>query len=326
MLNFDWWWAVVLLPLPLLVRWLLPAAARRRQAALKVPFYDTLHNSGAASSVTGASRNIMLVAVLMWIALVVAAMRPQWLGEPIDTPLSGRDIMLGLDISGSMRERDFEVNGRTVERLEAAKVVASEFIAQRQGDRVGLVLFGDNAQVQTPLTYDLQTVQHFLRETVVGLIGSSTAIGDAIGLAVKRLRSRPAESRVFILLTDGANTAGAVTPAEAAAFAAENDIRIHTIGVGAEAVTVEGLFGKRVINPSRSLDEDALKEIAGVTGGQYFRARNTDEMVRIYKVINELEPSQLDGAQLRPLSELYIWPLAMALMLSSLLVWQRSRF
>ncbi len=324
MFSFQWWWMILVLPLPLLVRWLTPAAGAREQAALVVPFYDVLQNAfGASKGLQGGAWSLV-TAVVMWLALVAAAMRPQWLGEPLDVPLTGRDIMLGLDISGSMRERDFSVNGRTVERLEAAKVVANEFIAKREGDRVGLILFGDNAQVQTPLTYDLQTVQHFLSETIVGLIGSSTAIGDAIGLAVKRLRSRPAESRVFILLTDGANTAGAVSPAEAAKVAADNDIRIHTIGVGAEAVTVEGLFGKRVINPSRSLDEKTLKEIAEATGGQYFRARNTAEMVKIYEVINALEPTEIDGASLRPLTELYIWPLALALLCSGMIVWQRG--
>ena len=325
MFSFAWWWVIVVLPLPLLVRVLLPAAASRQQAALAIPFYDAMQSVLADANSRRGNVWSMMLAVLMWLALVMAAMRPQWLGEPIDVPLTGRDIMLGLDISGSMRERDFSVNNRTVERLEAAKVVASEFIAKRQGDRVGLILFGDNAQVQTPLTYDLQTVQHFLNETIVGLIGSSTAIGDAIGLAVKRLRARPAESRVFILLTDGANTAGAVSPVEAATVAAQNDIRIHTIGVGAEAVTVEGLFGKRVINPSRSLDEETLQAIADTTGGQYFRARNTVEMVQIYDLINTLEPSETDGARLRPLTELYIWPLALALFCSAVVVWQRGK-
>lgn len=325
MFSFVWWWMIVVLPLPWLVRCLLPAASHRQQAALSVPFFATLNNALASSTSARGQSWALYAAALLWLALVLSAMRPQWLGEPQDVPLSGRDILLGVDISGSMRERDFEINGRTVERIEAAKIVAADFIARREGDRVGLVLFGDNAQVQTPLTYDLQTVQHFLAETVVGLIGSSTAIGDAIGLAVKRLRERPENSRVLILLTDGANTAGAVAPAEAAQFAADNNIRIHTIGVGADAVTVEGLFGKRVINPSRSLDEETLQAIATSTGGQYFRARNTSELVKIYDAINEMEPSAQDIIGLRPRTELYIWPLALALLLSGLVVWHLGR-
>lgn len=325
MFSFAWWWMSGVLPLPILIRWSLPAATERQQAALAIPFYQSMNRLMANKASVPSASWPFLVAVAMWVALVIASMRPQWLGEPTDVPLTGRDILLGLDISGSMRERDFEINGRTVERIEAAKIVASEFIEKREGDRVGLVLFGDNAQVQTPLTYDLKTVQHFLAETVVGLIGSSTAIGDAIGLAVKRLHERPTDSRVFILLTDGANTAGAVSPREAARVAAETKIRIHTIGVGADAVTVEGLFGKRVINPSKSLDEDTLTAIADTTGGQYFRARNTRELSKIYDVINSMEPTAQEITGLRPLTELYIWPLALALLLSGVLVWNLGR-
>jgi Ca-activated chloride channel family protein len=321
--SFAWWWLVAALPLPLIIRWLVPAAPARQEAALRVPFFNQLNTLPATQSrALGGGR--WLLALLMWCALVLAAMRPQWIGDVIDTPLTGRDLMLGLDISQSMRERDFQLNGRSVERLDAAKVVAAEFISERQGDRVGLILFGDNAQVQTPLTYDLETVQHFLRESIVGLIGRSTAIGDAIGLAVKRLRQRPAESRVFILLTDGANTAGAVAPIDAARVAAENDVRIHTIGVGAEQVTVRGVFGPRVVNPSRSLDEETLTEIADLTGGRYFRARNTSEMQAIYEEISRLEPSEIDGVQQRPRTELYIWPLAIALLFSALIAWRRT--
>ena len=324
MFSFAWWWLAALLPLPLAVRWLVPAAPTRQEAALQVPFFEQLQqlpDAGARSLRHGRWQ----LAVLMWCALILAAMRPQWLGEVIDTPLTGRDLMLGLDISQSMQERDFQLNNRSVERLDAAKIVAAEFIAKRQGDRVGLILFGDNAQVQTPLTYDLETVQHFLRESIVGLIGRSTAIGDAIGLAVKRLLQRPADSRVFVLLTDGANTAGAVAPIDAARIAADNDVRIHTIGVGAEQVTVRGVFGPRVVNPSRSLDEETLTEIAELTGGRYFRARNTREMQEIYEEINRLEPSEIDGTQQRPLTELYIWPLSAGLLFSVLIAWRRMR-
>jgi len=267
-----------MLPLPLLLRWLLPSAQQKQDAALRVPFFAELQDLASPAASKPQQLPKWIIAILMWLAIVFACMRPQWLGEIVDLPLTGRDLMLGLDISGSMREQDFQVRGRTVERMEAAKVVAAEFVAQREGDRVGLILFGDNAQVQTPLTYDLKTVQHFISESLVGLIGSSTAIGDAIGLAVKRLRERPADSRVFVLLTDGANTAGVVSPLEAAEVAKRYNIRIHTIGVGAEQMIVRDVFGQRVVNPSRALDEESLQEIADITGGQYFRARNTNEM------------------------------------------------
>ena len=170
MFSFAWWWMVAILPLPILVRWLIPAAPARQEAALKVPFYNALSQLQGSAGTGVTNRSWWWLSVFMWCGLVLASMRPQWLGEPIDIPLTGRDIMLGLDISGSMRERDFLLNNRSVERLDAAKVVASEFIGKREGDRIGLILFGDNAQVQTPLTYDLKTVQHFLSESIVGLI------------------------------------------------------------------------------------------------------------------------------------------------------------
>jgi len=323
LLHFEWWWIATLLPLPLILRWLVPIARQRRKAALRVPFFDQLTQYAPRSGRSTQTLKLILAAC-MWCLLVLACMRPQWLGETVDLPLSGRDLMLGLDISRSMQERDFEVRGRTVERLQVAKVVASEFVAQRQGDRVGLILFGDNAQVQTPLTYDLETIQHFLSESVVGLIGSKTAIGDAIGLAVKRLKERPADARVFILLTDGENTAGNVTPLDAANVAKQYGVRVHTIGVGAEQVVVRDLFGSRVVNPSKGLDEKTLQEIADVTGGKYFRARNTQEMVSIYDEINKLEPSELDSLTQRPLDELYFWPLAMAFLLSVYLAYRTS--
>ena len=325
MLHFEWWWIVTIWPLPLLLRWTLPSATQRQQAALLVPVFEQLQSASSRKHGKRDSSLRFVLAMLMWCLLVVACMRPQWLGELADIPLTGRDLMLGLDISGSMREQDFEIRGRTVERMDAARVVASEFVAQREGDRVGLILFGDNAQVQTPLTYDLETVQHFITESMVGLIGQSTALGDAIGLAVKRLKERPADSRVFILLTDGANTAGAVTPIEAAKVALQFGIRIHTIGVGAEQVVVRDLFGSRVVNPSRALDEETLQEIADITGGKYFRARNTQEMVSIYDEINQLEPSEIGGLQQRPMSELYFWPLSLAMGLSVVLAWRRYR-
>ncbi len=325
MLQFEWWWIAIIWPLPLILRWTLPAAQKIRQEALRVPFFEQLNATSTRSTGRRSTTLRFIFGLLMWCLLVIACMRPQWLGELTEIPLTGRDLMLGLDISGSMREQDFEIRGRSVERMDAARIVASEFVAQREGDRVGLILFGDNAQVQTPLTYDLETVQHFINESLVGLIGQSTAIGDAIGLAVKRLKERPAESRVFILLTDGANTAGAVSPMEAAEVAKQFGIRIHTIGVGAEQVVVRDLFGSRVVNPSKALDEETLQEIADLTGGKYFRARNTREMVSIYDEINQLEPSEIGGLQQRPRSELFYWPLLLAFALSGFLVWRRTR-
>jgi Ca-activated chloride channel family protein len=174
--------------------------------------------------------------------------------------------------------------------------------------------------VQAPLTFDLDTVGRFLHEAQIGFAGEETAIGDAIGLAIKRLRERPGERHVLILLTDGANTAGNVTPAEAAKLAAENNIMIYTVGVGADELILPGPFGgnfgARRVNPSRDLDEDALKNIAAVTGGKYFRARNPEELAGIYRLLDSLEPVADKTQTFRPQRSLFYWPLAAALLLS----------
>jgi Ca-activated chloride channel family protein len=258
----------------------------------------------------------VLVAAMAWLLLVTAAARPQWIGDPIELPASGRDLMLAVDLSGSMEAKDFELNGQAVDRLTATKAVAGEFIQRREGDRLGLILFGENAYLQTPLTFDRQTVHTLLLESVIGLAGKKTAIGDAIGLAVKRLRDNASESRVLILLTDGANTAGEITPSRAAELSASAGLKIYTIGVGADEMVVRSLFGQRLVNPSQDLDEETLRDIAQKTGGRYFRARNTAELEQIYKLLDELEPVEIEALSFRPTEALFYWPLAAALLMA----------
>jgi len=224
-----------------------------------------------------------------------------------------------------MEEKDFIVNNEAVDRLTATKVVASQFIAKRVGDRLGLILFGTNAYLQTPLTFDRKTVQILLNEAALGLAGESTAIGDAIGLAIKRLKSQEASSRVLILLTDGANTAGNVTPLKAAELAAEHQLKIYTIGIGADEMIIKSFFGARKVNPSRDLDEKTLTAIAEKTGGQYFRARDTAELTKIYQLLDELEPVEKDKQYFRPRSELFFWPLGLALIMTFLISAVRLR-
>jgi len=261
----------------------------------------------------------LLLAAIAWLFLVIACTRPQWLGEPIEQAVSGRDLMLAVDLSGSMEEQDFVINKRSVDRLTAAKMVAADFINRRVGDRVGLILFGTQAYLQTPLTFDRKTVMTLLNEAVIGLAGDNTAIGDAIGLAVKRLKSEQANSRVLVLMTDGANTAGEVSPLKAAELAAANHLKIYTIGIGADEMIVRSFFGNRKVNPSVDLDEKTLIKIAESTGGQYYRARNTDELNNIYMRLDELEPVEKDKQYFRPRSELYYWPLSLALGLAAVI-------
>ncbi len=324
MIHFEWPWLLTALPLPLLIRWLVPANNPVEQAALKVPFLDDF-SEGQTQAVSQTRQWPLLLAAIAWFLLVIACARPQWLGEPIEQAVSGRDLMLAVDLSASMEEQDFIINDKPVDRLTAIKWVANDFINRRVGDRVGLILFGTHAYLQAPLTFDRKTVQTLLNEAVIGLAGDNTAIGDAIGLAVKRLKNEPDNSRVLVLLTDGANTAGEVSPLKAAELAAANHLKIYTIGVGADEMIVRSFFGNRKVNPSRDLDEHTLVKIAESTGGRYFRARNTDELNNIYMLLDKLEPVEKDKQYFRPRSELFFWPLSLALSLAAFISLSRVR-
>jgi len=318
MLSWLWPYMFALLPIPVLVRWLSPTL-ESVGGALRVPFYNLLQdlNQREPSRISATWLRAALL-WLIWASLISATARPTWVGEPVNLPQERRDLMLAVDISTSMREDDMLVGNRYIDRISAVKNVVGEFINQRTGDRIGLILFGQQGYLQTPLTYDSQTVNQQLQEAQLGFAGNATAIGDAIGLAIKRLRDRPAESRVLILLTDGANTAG-TDPAQATDIAAEAGIRIHTVGVGAEVKVVSGFFGrKRQVNPSSDLDEAALIGIADRTGGHYFRARNPDELKGIYAEIDRLEPIPEDQT-FRPTRSLIHFPIIAALLLTMLL-------
>lgn len=316
-----WWWVLLLAPLPMLVRRLLPPASLTAEAALRPPSGSDFAGLAVAAGRGGRLSPKLVVLSLIWLAVLLAAARPQYLGEPVSVPVTGRDLLLAVDLSGSMEERDFELAGRWVDRLTATKAVASDFIERRVGDRVGLILFGRNAYLQTPLTFDRVTVQTLLAESAIGLAGKETAIGDAIGLGIKTLDAAQVEEgrRVMVLLTDGANTAGEVEPLKAAELAAQRGVVIYTIGIGADEMMVRSMvFGSRRVNPSRDLDEKTLKAIAGGTGGQYFRARDTAELARIYGILDELEPAAKEESGFRPVTELYMWPLGAAVVLASL--------
>lgn len=311
-IEWAWPWVFYLLPLPVLAYLLLPRASVVLQRALRVP--DVAPYKSLVSGSARTSRGIVsaLLLLLMWACLIFAAARPQTFGEPLGVPITGRDLMLCIDISGSMNESDLYSGNLPATRMSVVKKVAQDFVSRRTGDRIGLIMFGTKAYVQSPLTHDHESVQHFLDEARVGLAGRSTAIGDAIGLGVKRLRERPAEARVLVLLTDGENSEGAVDPIEAARLAADNDIRVHTIGVGSESSG--SLIGRALGMQNSELDETTLKAIAKQTGGQYFRARDQQELEQIYRSIDKLEPTEMDDIEFRPLRELFAWPLALALL------------
>lgn len=318
MLNFQWPWVFAALPLPALIYFFMPPV-NQAEAALRVPFFSAIgHASGALKAHKRRIARILLLS-LIWILLVFASARPQWLGEPMPLQANGRDLMLAVDISGSMQTEDMRLQDQMVNRLQGIKLVLDGFIQRRPQDRLGLILFGSNAYIQAPLTFDHDTLGQFLEDAQIGFAGQETAIGDAIGLAIKRMQERPEQSRVMVLLTDGANTAGAVDPLDAAKMAASQSIKIYTLGFGADEMIVKGFFGNRRVNPSQDLDEDSLKAIADVTGGRYFRARNIEELVQIYQLLDQLEPSAQEGQVAHPQKALFFWPLAAALLLS--LIW-----
>jgi Ca-activated chloride channel family protein len=320
MLEFIWPWAFALLPLPYFINRLMRPAPRQ-DAALYVPFFQNLSSLGSDNETLINGRFLATICcILIWILIVIASSRPQWLGDPVQLPSTGRDLMLSVDISGSMEAQDMVVGNRQVSRIEVVKAVVGDFVERREGDRLGLILFAAHAYIQAPLTFDRETVGILLAEADIGIIEeSATAIGDAIGLGIIHLRNRPENSRVLILLTDGVNNAGAMSPEQAGKLAEIESIKVYTIGIGADQIVQRSFFGSRAINPSAELDEEALTQIAESTGGRYFRARNVNDLVSIYEELDRLETIEQDEQTYRPTKVLFYWPLGTALLISFML-------
>lgn len=314
--HFDWLWVGYLLPLPILVAFLPPLQARF--AALSVPFFDAMNV--VADERPSWIKMRWLLAAMAWLLLLLAASRPQWVGEPVAMPLSGRDLMLAVDLSGSMKEADMQINRQRVNRLQAVQSIAGEFIDQREGDRLGLILFGSEAYLQSPLTLDRRTVKTLLNEAFIGMAGEErTAIGNAIALAVKRLQSRQEGDKVLVLLTDGENNGGNISPEKATELATNMGLKIYTIGIGSNRS--RGFFGG-----GSGVDERGLQRIAQATGGRFFRARDSRELAKIYALIDELETVEEEVHTLRPVTELFYWPASFAFVLAcGLFLWSGRR-
>jgi Ca-activated chloride channel family protein len=310
MLEFAWPWAFALLPLPILIWWWLPPY-RARQASVQVPFFERLAAATGQTPQQGAvvrrrRAAQMVVAILVWMLIVAALARPQWVGDPLTREISARDLILAVDISGSMDQRDFHAaDGQILTRLDGVKRVIKDFIARRQGDRIALILFGTKAYVQVPFTQDLRTAEQLLEQTEVGMAGQQTAIGDTIGLAIKTLEKSTAKQKLVVLLTDGNDTASRVPPEHAADIAQQNGVVIYTIGVGDPAASGEN-----------RVDFGALQNVASTTQGQFFRAENGAQLQSIYADIDRLAPAKLDTLSWRPKLPLFQWPLGAALILA----------
>ncbi len=313
MIHFAWLWMLLFLPLPWLSRRLLPHQPLIHQAV----FFPLARGMAAeAPTAHDAPRWYHRLRLLLWLLFILAAMRPQWLGTPRPIAQTGRLIMLAIDVSGSMATPDM---ARSRSRLAVVQEVAGTFIKQREGDQIGLIVFGSHPYLQSPFTQDLETANRFLQEALVGEAGSATAIGDAIGLALQQRQSlqqsHNAQSpMVLILLTDGGNNAGLMPPEEAARLAAHEHLRIYTIGVGAPVE--HSFFGA---SGNTDLDETTLKSIARLSGGLYFRATDAEALSQVYQRINQLEPVPGQAHWYRPTTDYFYWPLALALLLSLLL-------
>ncbi len=319
MYEFTWWWAFVLLPLPWLIYHFVKPVPR--PAAIQLP---RIPADIGVQQKSNLARAILMG--MLWISLITALARPIWYGDPIQIEPEHRDMMLAVDLSGSMETPDMVFgNGRATDRLSAVKKVVSQFVDNREGDRVGLVLFADHGYLQTPLTLDRNTVVEQLNRAVLGLIGQTTAIGEGLAVASKTFIDSDAPQRVIILLSDGANTAGVVQPLEAAELAKDSGVTFYTIGIGADRLEQRSIFGSYTVNPSQDLDEKTLTKIAEMTGGKYFRARNPEELQQIYDVIDSLEPISTATQTWRPRDELFRYPLAFALALSVVITLIRRR-
>ncbi len=325
MLEFLWPWAFWLVLLFPIMR----IAALRvsgQHAALTVPDLDAFQFETKASDVWVDNRRWLklILLFLAWVALVGALARPQWTGDPVPLPTVGRDMLLAVDISGSMTTDDMYIEDIRVSRLAALKHVVKPFILSRIGDRLGLILFGSAAYVYVPLTFDLETVNELLQDAPTGIAGGQTAIGDTIGLGVKRLVERPIEHRILILMTDGSHNEGNLSPDEAVRLAKEANVRIHTIGIGSDPTDFR-TFGTRRMFRFRgpAMNTEALKNISEQTGGMFYKASDTESLSRIYAHIASIEPIELDPETLRPVKSLFHWPLAGSFALFLLLWWIR---
>ncbi|MCL2673276.1 MAG: VWA domain-containing protein [Alphaproteobacteria bacterium] len=285
MIQFLWPWLFLLLPLPLVWRWFSRGSdAQNMSAAIKIPFYEQIRDVedivGPAASIP--MRNRWLVMWAVWILLVTAMARPMWLSSPLPVAAAARDLMLAIDLSGSMDRKDYS---KDKDRLTIMKEVVTRFIQRRKGDKVGLIVFASRAMVLSPLTFDREAVINMVNEAEIGLAGYETAIGDAIGLAVKYMQNRDTRHKVLVLLTDGANNAGSMTPEHATMLAQQAGIKIYTIGIGAPPHRAN-----LVASLDDDIDEVSLNNIAEQTGGLFFRASSTTELKKIYNEIDALEP------------------------------------
>ena len=309
MYRLDYPWLLVLLPLPLIVYWLLPPY-KEEQESLRLTFFDYISKAMGITPAPGAvvprtDWVQKILAPICWLLLVVALARPQFVEPPIQKIQPGRDLMIALDISQSMETPDFFTpDHKRIRRVDAVKLVVSDFIKKRKSDRIGLIVFGLAAYPIAPFTLDHDACLKILSQTDAGMAGPQTMMGDAIGLAIKLFNASDAKQRVLILLTDGNDTGSKVPPARAAEIAKQNGITIHVIGIGDPRATGED-----------KVDYAALGQIASATGGQVFHGENRTELEKAYATLDAITPQTFKTLSYQPKRELYMFPLAVAVIL-----------
>ena len=307
MFTFAYNWVLILLPLPWLV-WVFLPARKMPQVSVRVPFGDRLRiASSEVSVVRKATRNLYsaIAPAVSWILVVTALAKPQWLEPPITRDLPTRDLLLLVDLSGSMQQEDFTNNtGMKVDRLTAVKEVLGDFLLRREGDRVGLVVFGDSPFLQAPFSTDLSLARQLLEETAIGMAGPRTAFGDAIGLGVNLFEKSDVPAKTMIALTDGNDTKSQVPPIEASRVARQRGIRIHTVAIGDPTTVGE-----------EKLDTETLQAVAEGSGGEYFFAGDREQLAGIYRELDKIETRQVNVISHRPRRDLFFWPLLAALVI-----------
>jgi Ca-activated chloride channel family protein len=324
MFTFQWPFLAVLLPLPFLIRFYFPVkkVESEQSSELYFPHLSGLQTAfqGASSSGKIKKRNILSwLLFFTWARLVTALMRPQIIDRLSHVRNEGHDLMLAVDLSGSMQSLDFAEGNQRVSRLDVAKNVVKDFVKKRTGDRIGLILFGEHAYLQSPLTLDTAAVSNLLDNSLSGMAGDATAIGDAIGLAVKNLRDRPAKSRAIILLTDGEDNASTIPPLQAAQLAKQYGIHIYAIVIGREGVVPfpDGNGGTELVESH--VDTTLTKKIAEMTGGEFYRSQDQSSLASIYDRIDALEKSESEAQTTLIRKPLYPYPMALALILLGIL-------
>ncbi|MGF1792218.1 VWA domain-containing protein [Photobacterium profundum] len=321
MLAFEYVGIFLLLPFPWIVRRL--ATEIQPNAVLRL---GRLPSDLSDSKLV--SKMPVALIIIAWLFMLSALARPVWLGELISVPNEHRDVMLVLDLSGSMDIEDMSTgDGEPISRMTAMKSVLVDFVGRREGDRLGMVLFADHGYLHTPLTLDIRNLEQQINQLALGLVGYMTAIGEGLAIATKTFIDSEAPQRVMILLSDGSNTIGAVEPMDAAQLAKDSNVTIYTVGLGAETMMVENVFGDlHETNPAWDLDEALLTDIAELTGGKYFRARNQNELANVYSLIDGLEPVSETEQTWQPRYDLFPYPLFVTLIFLVVLAFYRRRY